>query len=75
MNEIVIRRPDDWHVHLRDGAAMADAVQHTARQFRRAIIMPNLKPPVVVAEQALAYHRRILDALPGDAFSALRDPV
>lgn len=66
MNEIVIRKPDDWHVHLRDGAAMADAVQHTARQFRRAIIMPNLKPPVVVAEQALAYHRRILDALPGD---------
>ena len=72
MNEIVITRPDDWHLHLRDGAAMADVVGHTARQFARAIIMPNLKPPVTTAEQAVAYRQRILAALkPGVDFTPL----
>ncbi|MTW20575.1 dihydroorotase [Allochromatium palmeri] len=61
---IEIIRPDDWHLHLRDGAAMADVVGLSARQFARAIVMPNLKPPVVTTEQALAYRERILAALP-----------
>ena len=64
---IEITRPDDWHLHLRDGAAMADVVGLSARQFARAIIMPNLKPPVVTTEQALAYRERILAALPEDS--------
>ncbi|MFM2186743.1 MAG: hypothetical protein RIR43_1315 [Pseudomonadota bacterium] len=64
MNEIVITRPDDWHLHLRDGAAMADVVPHTARQFARAIVMPNLKPPVTTAAQAVAYRQRIAAAVP-----------
>ena len=71
-DEIVIARPDDWHLHVRDGAAMADVVRHTARQFARAIIMPNLKPPVVSTDQALDYHARILAALPaGSDFQPL----
>ena len=49
-----IVRPDDWHLHVRDGAAMRSVVPHSARQFGRAIIMPNLKPPVATVEQALA---------------------
>ncbi|RJG07180.1 dihydroorotase [Noviherbaspirillum cavernae] len=61
---ITITRPDDWHLHLRDGAAMASVLPHTARQFRRAIVMPNLKPPVTTTEQAAAYRDRILAALP-----------
>ncbi len=65
--EITIVRPDDWHLHLRDGAAMRDVVSHSARQFGRAIIMPNLRPPIVTAQQALAYRERILAALPADA--------
>lgn len=64
-NSITITRPDDWHLHLRDGAIMASVLPHTARQFARAIIMPNLKPPVTTTEQALAYRERILAALPG----------
>jgi dihydroorotase len=64
MNELVITRPDDWHLHLRDGAAMADVVPHTARQFARAIVMPNLKPPVTTAAQAVAYRERIQAAVP-----------
>ena len=64
MNELVITRPDDWHLHLRDGAAMADVVPHTARQFGRAIVMPNLKPPVTTAAQAAAYRQRIEAAVP-----------
>ena len=64
MNELVITRPDDWHLHLRDGAAMADVVPHTARQFARAIVMPNLKPPVTTAAQAVAYRQRIEAAIP-----------
>jgi len=62
--ELTLTRPDDWHLHLRDGAALAAVVPHTARRFARAIVMPNLKPPVVSAEQALAYRQRILAALP-----------
>ncbi|BCU06233.1 dihydroorotase [Allochromatium tepidum] len=63
-DSIEIIRPDDWHLHLRDGAAMADVVGFSARRFARAIVMPNLKPPVVTTEQALAYRSRILAALP-----------
>jgi dihydroorotase len=61
---ITITRPDDWHLHLRDGAALASVLPHTARQFARAIVMPNLKPPVTTAAAALAYRARILAALP-----------
>lgn len=60
---LTIRRPDDWHLHLRDGAVMASVLPHTARQFARAIVMPNLKPPVATVEQASAYRDRILAAL------------
>lgn len=63
-NSITITRPDDWHLHLRDGATMASVLPHTARQFARAIVMPNLKPPVTTTAQALAYRDRILAALP-----------
>jgi dihydroorotase len=61
---LTIRRPDDWHLHLRDGAALRAVVPFTAAQFGRAIVMPNLKPPVTTTEQALAYRQRILEALP-----------
>jgi len=60
---LTITRPDDWHLHLRDGAALDAVVADTARQFARAIIMPNLKPPVVRTDQALAYRDRIVAAL------------
>src|ERR1700712_264142 len=63
-NSITIIRPDDWHLHLRDGATMASVLPHTARQFARAIVMPNLKPPVTTAGQALAYRERIMGARP-----------
>ncbi len=56
-------RPDDWHLHLRDGAVLRDVVMDSARQFGRAIVMPNLKPPVLTTEDARAYRGRILDAL------------
>lgn len=65
IQELTITRPDDWHLHVRDGAALAAVVPDTARQFARAIIMPNLKPPVTTAAQALAYRERIVAALPG----------
>ena len=69
---ITLTRPDDWHLHVRDGAALATVVPHTAAQFARAIIMPNLKPPVTTAAQALAYKARILAAVPaGVAFEPL----
>ena len=69
---LTITRPDDWHLHLRDGAALSAVVPHTARQFARAIVMPNLKPPVVTAAQAQAYRERILAACPsGVAFEPL----
>lgn len=61
-----ITRPDDWHLHVRDGAALAAVLPFTARQFGRAIVMPNLKPPVTTAEQAIAYRERILAARPTD---------
>jgi len=61
---LTITRPDDWHLHLRDGAAMASVLPHTARQFGRAIVMPNLMPPVTTTAQAIAYRERILAALP-----------
>ncbi|MCS6811430.1 MAG: dihydroorotase [Tepidimonas sp.] len=61
---LTLIRPDDWHVHLRDGAALATTVPHTAAQFARAIVMPNLKPPVTSAAQAAAYRQRILAAVP-----------
>jgi dihydroorotase len=61
---LTIRRPDDWHLHLRDGAALRSVLPFTAARFARAIVMPNLKPPVTTTEQALAYRRRILDVLP-----------
>ncbi|TCS33540.1 dihydroorotase [Paucimonas lemoignei] len=63
-SSITITRPDDWHLHVRDGAVLASVLPHTARQFARAIIMPNLKPPVTTTEQAGAYRTRILAALP-----------
>lgn len=70
--QITITRPDDWHLHLRDGAALHTVVPHTAAQFGRAIVMPNLKPPVTTAEQALAYKQRILAAVPpGMSFEPL----
>ncbi|WP_225026613.1 dihydroorotase [Xinfangfangia pollutisoli] len=64
MQEITIRRPDDWHLHLRDGAMLKGVLPETARHFARAIIMPNLVPPVVTAADASAYRDRILAALP-----------
>jgi dihydroorotase len=64
--KLLIARPDDWHVHLRDGAAMAAIVGATARDFGRAIVMPNLRPPVTTTSMARAYRDRILAALPPD---------
>ncbi|MBI3731524.1 MAG: dihydroorotase [Burkholderiales bacterium] len=70
--QITITRPDDWHLHVRDGAALASVLPHTAAQFARAIIMPNLKPPVTTTEQAADYRERILAALPaGMSFEPL----
>jgi len=69
---LTITRPDDWHLHVRDGAALHTVVPHTAAQFGRAIIMPNLKPPVTTAAQAVAYADRIRAAVPaGVAFEPL----
>ena len=62
-DSLTIRRPDDWHVHLRDGAMLNDVVNYTARQFSRAIIMPNLKPPVTTVAAGRAYRERIMAAL------------
>jgi dihydroorotase len=64
---LTLTRPDDWHLHLRDGAALAAVLPHSARQFARAIVMPNLRPPVTTAAQAMAYRERILAALPSGA--------
>lgn len=61
---LVIRQPDDWHVHLRDGAMLASVADHTARQFARAIVMPNLALPVTTVAAAIAYRERIVGALP-----------
>ena len=71
-DQVTIVRPDDWHLHVRDGAAMHDVVPHSARQFARAVIMPNLRPPIVRVEQALAYRDRIVAAIPpGASFEPL----
>ena len=72
LDTLTITRPDDWHLHVRDGAALDTVVPHTAAQFGRAIIMPNLKPPVTTAAQAMAYADRIRAAVPaGMAFEPL----
>ena len=71
-DSLTLTRPDDWHLHVRDGAALQAVVPHTAAQFGRAVIMPNLKPPVTTAAQAQAYRERILAAVPpGVAFEPL----
>ncbi|MFM8918741.1 MAG: dihydroorotase [Limnohabitans sp.] len=71
-SSLTLTRPDDWHLHVRDGTALQTVVPHTAAQFGRAIIMPNLKPPVTTAELALAYKSRIMAAVPqGVAFEPL----
>jgi dihydroorotase len=67
MDSITIQRPDDWHLHLRDGPAMADVLAHSARQFARAIVMPNLQPPLTTVQAALHYRERILGELPDGA--------
>jgi dihydroorotase len=70
--ELIITRPDDWHVHLRDGSLLSAVAPHTAERFARAIIMPNLKPPITATDQALAYRARILAATPpGHSFAPL----
>lgn len=67
MQTLTLSRPDDWHLHLRDGAAMQSVVQESARRFDRAIIMPNLDPPVTTLAMATAYRERILASLPQDS--------
>jgi dihydroorotase len=67
LNSLTLRRPDDWHVHLRDGASLGAVVKFTAERFGRAIVMPNLKPPITSAALASAYRDRILAALPAGA--------
>jgi dihydroorotase len=72
MDRLTLKRPDDWHLHLRDGAAMASVLADSARRFGRAIVMPNLKPAVRTTQQALHYRERILAALPeGSRFEPL----
>jgi dihydroorotase len=72
MEKITITRPDDWHLHVRTGAVLRTVLPHTARQFARAIIMPNLKTPVATVEQALRYRQEILQAVPeGLSFTPL----
>ena len=72
MTTLTIIRPDDWHLHLRDGAAMAAVLPDTARRFGRAMVMPNLRPPVTTVAQAAAYRQRILAAVPaGMSFQPL----
>ena len=69
---LVIRQPDDWHVHLRDGAMLGDVLPFTARQFARAIIMPNLSPPCATSGDVAGYRARIMAALPkGSGFTPL----
>ena len=67
MDKLTITRPDDWHLHLRDGDALRAVLPDTVRRFARAIVMPNLRPPVITTELASAYRQRILDALPAGA--------
>lgn len=67
MDKITITQPDDWHLHLRTGSILNTVVKHTARQFARAIVMPNLKQPVVSVAQALVYRQKILSCLPAES--------
>lgn len=72
MDTLTITRPDDWHLHVRDGAGMADVVAHTAAVFGRAVLMPNLRPPVTTVPEAESYAERVMAALPeGSAFRPL----
>jgi dihydroorotase len=72
MKTLTLTRPDDWHLHVRNGAVLKSVIGHTAKQFARAIIMPNLRPPVTTVAQALAYREEILQAVPaGLSFSPL----
>ena len=64
MTRLTLRKPDDWHLHVRDGALLAAVISYTARRFARAVVMPNLKPPITTTAQANAYRARILAALP-----------
>ena len=64
MNKLTITRPDDWHLHLRDGEALKTLVPDTAKRFARAIVMPNLRPPITSTQLAIEYRQRILDAVP-----------
>ena len=67
MNQLTIIKPDDWHLHVRDGEALRAVLAHSARRFARAIIMPNLRPPIASTQSALAYRERIRAALPRGA--------
>src|SRR5215203_3709463 len=64
MRKLTIRRPDDWHVHFRDGPVLKEVVPYTARTFGRAIVMPNLTPPITTAAMAAAYRKRVRAAVP-----------
>lgn len=64
LQTLTIPKPDDWHVHLRDGAMLRAVLPYTAHHFARAVVMPNLKPPVITTADAKAYRERILQALP-----------
>jgi dihydroorotase len=75
VDSVTLARPDDWHLHVRDGAVLAAVLPHTARQFGRAIIMPNLRPPVTTTEMAAAYRERILAALPKEGPGARFEPL
>lgn len=66
MHAFTLTRPDDWHLHLRDGALLRQVATFSANQFKRALVMPNLKPPLTRVDQALAYRRRILEAIPAE---------
>lgn len=75
MHTLTLTRPDDWHLHLRDGDALGAVVADTARRFGRAIVMPNLKPPVTTVDQALAYRERILTALKAQGSALKFEPL
>ena len=75
INTFTITAPDDWHIHLRDGQALATTVPHAAANFRRAICMPNLVPPVKTAADAIAYRERILAQVPNDSISQQFEPL